>query len=266
MNITVVKRNGQRESLTIEKWQAQVAKVCQGIADVINEDDSLEYYVYVYYREKSSLHGEVGSPYYVGIGKDKRAWTKGKGEVGKPTNKKYIIIEKTNVSVSTAKNIEIALVSYFGRIDLGTGILRNKTNGGDGTNGWVPTKEQLENKRTAAEENWKDETYRKKHSEGVKKGSNTIEAKENYSNASEKRWAVKREDIIKAQREGNQRPEVKANRSKVETAKWQDEKFIKKMTVTCEHCYRTMLKGQHNRWHGDNCKLKNNNNEMVGNE
>jgi ribonucleoside-diphosphate reductase alpha chain len=34
MNITVVKRNGDREPLTIEKWQAQVAKVCQGIADV----------------------------------------------------------------------------------------------------------------------------------------------------------------------------------------------------------------------------------------
>jgi ribonucleoside-diphosphate reductase alpha chain len=34
MNITVVKRNGKREPLTIEKWQAQVAKVCQGIADV----------------------------------------------------------------------------------------------------------------------------------------------------------------------------------------------------------------------------------------
>jgi ribonucleoside-diphosphate reductase alpha chain len=34
MQITVVKRSGQREPLTIEKWQAQVAKVCQGIADV----------------------------------------------------------------------------------------------------------------------------------------------------------------------------------------------------------------------------------------
>ena len=32
--ITVVKRSGQREPLHIEKWQAQVAKVCQGIADV----------------------------------------------------------------------------------------------------------------------------------------------------------------------------------------------------------------------------------------
>lgn len=34
MSITVIKRNGQRESLAVEKWQAQVAKVCKGIADV----------------------------------------------------------------------------------------------------------------------------------------------------------------------------------------------------------------------------------------
>jgi len=32
--ITVVKRSGNREPLQIDKWQAQVAKVCQGIADV----------------------------------------------------------------------------------------------------------------------------------------------------------------------------------------------------------------------------------------
>ena len=33
-NITVIKRNGQREPLTLEKWQTQIAKVCKGIADV----------------------------------------------------------------------------------------------------------------------------------------------------------------------------------------------------------------------------------------
>ena len=33
-NITVVKRNGNREPLALEKWQAQIAKVCSGIADV----------------------------------------------------------------------------------------------------------------------------------------------------------------------------------------------------------------------------------------
>ena len=34
MSITVIKRNGSREPLAVEKWQAQVAKVCKGIADV----------------------------------------------------------------------------------------------------------------------------------------------------------------------------------------------------------------------------------------
>ena len=32
--ITVIKRDGTKEPLTIEKWQAQIAKVCKGIADV----------------------------------------------------------------------------------------------------------------------------------------------------------------------------------------------------------------------------------------
>jgi len=32
--ITVIKRNGSREPLAVEKWQAQITKVCQGIADV----------------------------------------------------------------------------------------------------------------------------------------------------------------------------------------------------------------------------------------
>ena len=34
MNITVIKRNGSKEPLAVDKWQAQVAKVCKGIADV----------------------------------------------------------------------------------------------------------------------------------------------------------------------------------------------------------------------------------------
>ena len=34
MKINVTKRSGQAEILTLEKWQAQVAKICSGIADV----------------------------------------------------------------------------------------------------------------------------------------------------------------------------------------------------------------------------------------
>jgi len=34
MKLNVVKRSGNREPLAVEKWQNQVAKVCNGIADV----------------------------------------------------------------------------------------------------------------------------------------------------------------------------------------------------------------------------------------
>ena len=34
MSITVIKRNGSKEPLAVEKWQAQVAKIGKGIADV----------------------------------------------------------------------------------------------------------------------------------------------------------------------------------------------------------------------------------------
>mgnify|MGYP003341753173 CR=1 FL=1 len=34
MKIYVIKRSGEKEELTIEKWQNQVAKICKGIADV----------------------------------------------------------------------------------------------------------------------------------------------------------------------------------------------------------------------------------------
>ena len=34
MSIVVTKRSGKKEPLMIEKWQAQIAKVCKGIADV----------------------------------------------------------------------------------------------------------------------------------------------------------------------------------------------------------------------------------------
>ncbi|MFN9953787.1 MAG: ATP cone domain-containing protein, partial [bacterium] len=34
MKLNVIKRSGAQEPLAVEKWQAQVAKVCKGIADV----------------------------------------------------------------------------------------------------------------------------------------------------------------------------------------------------------------------------------------
>jgi hypothetical protein len=88
------------------------------------------FYTYAYLREDRT-------PYYIGKGKGRRLYKKGKGEVGKPTDKSRIIYLKQNITEDEAIKHEIYMIAVFGRIDLGTGILRNKTNGGDGVSGMI---------------------------------------------------------------------------------------------------------------------------------
>jgi hypothetical protein len=47
-----------------------------------------------------------------------------------------------------ARELEIILIEFYGRYDLGLGPLVNMTNGGDGGSGFVYTKERLETKNT----------------------------------------------------------------------------------------------------------------------
>jgi hypothetical protein len=92
------------------------------------------FYTYAYLRDD-------GTPYYIGKGKGRRLYKKGKAEVRKPTDKSRIIYLKQNITEDEAIKHEIYMIDVFGRKDLGTGILRNKTNGGDGASGYKPDKE-----------------------------------------------------------------------------------------------------------------------------
>src|SRR5580692_7723704 len=78
----------------------------------------MEFYTYLWLRED-------GTPYYVGKGRGRRAFRKGCPPIDR-------VLIQAFPSEEDALTAEIFLIAYYGRKDLGTGILRNLTDGGDG--------------------------------------------------------------------------------------------------------------------------------------
>ena len=103
------------------------------------------FYVYTYLREDST-------PYYVGKGSGDRAFKKwGKG-IKPPKDPSCIVIVEDNLDEQTAFDLERKLIAEYGRKDLGTGILYNMTDGGEGssghkTRGWTWSEESKAKRR-----------------------------------------------------------------------------------------------------------------------
>lgn len=102
---------------------------------------SLKFYVYAYIRLVDSDNGKAGTPYYIGKGSGKRAYDK-HGHIH--FTKEQIVFVEKNLTEVGALALERRLISWWGRIIAGNGILHNKTEGGDGVSGYSPTQDTID--------------------------------------------------------------------------------------------------------------------------
>ena len=87
-----------------------------------------QYYTYTYLRKD-------GSPYYVGKGRGNRAFANHKAQgIGTPKDRARIKLQYWS-DEETAVAYEMYQIDFWGRKDAGTGILYNKTEGGEGISG-----------------------------------------------------------------------------------------------------------------------------------
>jgi len=120
------------------------------------------YYTYSYLRVD-------GTPYYIGKGKDKRAYCIHRHKnIQVPKDKDRILFLKQNLTEEESFKHEKYMIAVLGRKDLGTGILLNRTDGGDGISGFTHS-EESKRKISDSLKGEKNRLYGKSQSEETKR-------------------------------------------------------------------------------------------------
>lgn len=187
-----------------------------------------DYYVYQYLRED-------GTPYYVGKGTRDRAFKKQGHTVPLPI-KDRISFVKTNLTEDEAHELEIDLIARYGRKDNGTGILRNRTDGGEGSSGRVYSEETKQKLREARALQMISDETRKKMSKAHTGRVHSEKTKAKMAKAAQGRKKSP-EELAK----------IREARAK---------QVIITKQVTCPHCGKTGGNRIMPRYHFDNCKKK----------
>lgn len=217
------------------------------------------FYVYVYIRSRTSPTANRGTPYYIGKGSGSRAWDY-HGNVPLPSDENIIIVEK-GLSEVGALAIERRLIRWYGRKDLGTGILINRTDGGDGagSNPGPATRKRI-SEAGKGRPPW-NKGRSKSDDERVRQYAETLTGRKGHTPWNKGLGGTGKCKATAGSFKKGQTPWNKGlpkerqswfNKNHSEESKQKMRKPKEK--VKCPHCDKTGGISQMKRWHFDNCK------------
>ena len=198
-----------------------------------------KYYVYAYINRKTGL------PYYIGKGSNRRAFVS-HGRIKTPKNKHFIVFLETSLTEVGALALERRYIKWYGCKHNDTGILHNRTEGGDGgdTSTFIDYKLKRSLKGMTYDQIYGTESAaklrRSRTNSNIARGARSESTKRLISETRTQRLI-----------DGTIQPVL----SDTFLATMKSPPIFHGKTKTCEYCGKSSSFGNYARWHGNKCRV-----------